>query len=74
MYMPMRLTLASGATVTFHNYDRTAHTATATGSGFDTGSIQPGHSATVRLTRPGVYRYHCLFHAFMVATIQVVGG
>jgi plastocyanin len=72
MYAPMSVTVRAGTRVTFHNYDQTAHTATAIGGGFDTGTIQPGQSATVVLSKPGTYRYHCLFHAFMLATIHVV--
>jgi plastocyanin len=72
MYMPMRLTVKAGAKVTFTNYDQTAHTATSLTHGFDTGTIKPGDNATVILAKPGTYKYHCLFHAFMVATITVV--
>jgi plastocyanin len=71
MYMPMHLTVAKGATVTFHNYDMTAHTATALDGSFDTGTINPGQSATIHLTKAGTFQYKCLFHAFMMATITV---
>ena len=72
MFGPMDTTVVAPAKVTFHNFDQTAHTATAENGGFDTGTIEPGHSATVTLTKAGTYTYHCLFHAFMVARITVV--
>jgi plastocyanin len=71
MFMPMKLTVRVGTRITFHNYDKTAHTATAINGGFDTGTIQPGASATITMRKAGTYSYHCLFHAFMVATINV---
>jgi plastocyanin len=72
MYHPMALTVTAGTKVTFHNDDQTSHTATALNGTFDTGTIKPGRSATVVLRRAGIDKYHCLFHAFMVARIVVV--
>jgi len=71
-FKPPALTVAPGTKVTFTNDDQTAHTATSNTSGvFDTGTIQPGKSATVTLSKPGTYTYFCQFHAFMTATITV---
>jgi plastocyanin len=73
-FSPQHLTVRVGTRVTWTNYDSTAHTATANNNtSFDTGTINPGQSRTVRFTRPGTYPYHCAFHAFMTATITVVG-
>jgi plastocyanin len=33
--------------------------------------IYPGHSYTITLTKPGVYRYYCSIHPFMRGTIVV---
>jgi plastocyanin len=71
-YVPNRLTVRAGTTVTFVNRDSTAHTATADHGGFATGTIDPRHRRTVTLSRPGTYPYHCVFHAFMTGTITVV--
>jgi plastocyanin len=72
MYMPMHLTVKAGTKVTFTNQDSTEHTATSeTPGGFDTGTLQPGHAVTIEFSKPGVYPYHCLFHAFMTASITV---
>lgn len=71
-YHPDHLIVTPGTKITFHNYDQTAHTATALDGAFATGTIEPGHSATIVVHKPGFYRYHCLFHAFMVGSITVV--
>lgn len=73
-FKPAKLTVAAGTSVTFVNHDSTAHTATADHGGFGTGTIDPRHSDTVRLTKPGRYPHHCLFHAFMTGTITVTKG
>jgi plastocyanin len=70
-FHPATLTVAPGTKVTFTNHDQTAHTATTTGSGFDTGTVPPGKSATVTLSKPGTYAYVCQFHPFMHGTIIV---
>jgi plastocyanin len=71
-FSPSKLTVKAGTHITFTNYDSTAHTATALSGAFGTGTIEPKHSATITVTKPGVYPYHCLFHAFMTGTITVV--
>lgn len=70
-YDPDTITVTPGTRITFTNYDQTAHTATSTSSEFDTGTIAPGHSATVVVKKPGTYPYACLFHAFMRGTVIV---
>jgi plastocyanin len=71
-FTPMHLTVTAGTKVSFHNGDQTAHTATAVGKSFDSGTIQPGQTSTVTFAKAGTYAYDCLFHAFMTATITVV--
>ena len=70
-FHPATITVAPGARVTFTNHDQTAHTATSTEPGFDTGTVKPGKSATVLLRRPGTYTFYCEFHAFMRGTVVV---
>ena len=70
-YQPVKLTVARGTKVTFTNHDQTAHTATSTKTGFDSGTINPGKSATITVSKPGTYTYACQFHAFMHGTITV---
>jgi plastocyanin len=71
-YTPARVTVQVGTRVTWTNHDPTAHTATADGGAFDTGTIAPHHSSTETFTKLGTYPYHCLFHAFMTGTVTVV--
>jgi len=72
-FEPASLTVRVGTRVTFTNRDQTAHTATADAGSFDTGTIPPDGSRSIVLRHPGTYLYHCAFHAFMTATIKVVG-
>jgi plastocyanin len=46
---------------------------TATGSGFDTGVINPGQVATVVLDTPGSFAYACQIHPEMTGSIGVRG-
>lgn len=74
-FQPAAPTLHTGERITFTNRDSTAHTATSGGGpgSFDTGTLKPGQSRTITLTRPGTYSYYCQFHAFMRGTIRVAG-
>jgi plastocyanin len=68
-FQPGNLTVDVGQTVTFINADDDPHT--ATGSGFDTGIIQPGDTATIVLDTPGTFAYACLIHPIMTGRIAV---
>ncbi|TMI58829.1 hypothetical protein E6H16_09445 [Candidatus Bathyarchaeota archaeon] len=50
-----------------------AHTATTTSgpSKFDSGPLNEGDQFSVTLTVAGTYRYHCIFHSWMIGTISV---
>jgi plastocyanin len=67
-YHPATTTVAHGTTVTFINHDQTA---TTPGSGFDTGTLKPGHRSSIQLGKRGSYTYYCQFHASMRGTIIV---
>jgi plastocyanin len=70
-YQPAKISVATGTKITFTNHDQTPHTATSTGPGHDTGTINPGKTSTITFGRPGTYSYYCQFHAFMHGTITV---
>jgi plastocyanin len=70
-FSPAQVTVKAGTHITWTNHDKTAHTATANNNSFDTGTIAPKASKTVDFKRPGVYKYHCAFHAFMTGTVVV---
>jgi len=73
-FSPETITVVVGKnnTVYFINNDIAIHTATSDTAGiFDTGNIQPSGTAQITLTTPGTYTYHCIYHAWMQATIIV---
>jgi plastocyanin len=70
-FHPVNLVVPAGTRVRFVNRDTTAHTATTTSAGFDSGTLKHGQSATVTLARPGTFAYICQFHAFMHGTVTV---
>jgi len=59
-----------GQKVAWHNADGITHT--ATGTGFDTGSIPPGStSAPITFNTAGSIPYHCSIHPSMVGSLNV---
>jgi len=72
MFIPARLTVHPGATVTVINRDQVAHTVTSSSGGFDTGDIQPGQSVTFTAPdRAGSFPYICSIHQYMSGTLTV---
>ncbi|MFD9686623.1 cupredoxin domain-containing protein [Kitasatospora sp. NPDC059146] len=71
-FSPATLTVKAGQTVTVMNQDSTAHTLTASDKSFDTGTIQPGASATFTAPQQtGDHPYICTIHPFMHGTLTV---
>lgn len=71
-FEPAAVTVRPGDTVTVTNQDSTAHTLTATGKSFDTGTIAPGATATFTAPQqPGAHPYICSIHQFMHGTLTV---
>jgi plastocyanin len=70
-FAPATITVKHGTGLSVSNNDSTAHTATADGHTFDTGTIDPGASKTISVTKPGTYPYHCSIHSFMHGKIVV---
>src|SRR5262245_12237130 len=68
---PADLTVSVGDTVTWTNNDTAAHTATADGGAFDTGTIGAGTSKSVTFSKAGTFTYHCVIHRTMTAQIVV---
>lgn len=60
-----------GATITVKNTDTTAHTVTADDNSFDTGHIEPGKTATIKVSKAGTIKFHCDIHNYMTGSIQV---
>lgn len=72
-FMPASITVKAGGTVTWTNTDSDRHTASSDAEPrvFDTGTLNKGQSKAVSFKKPGTYKYHCLFHAFMQGTVVV---
>jgi plastocyanin len=68
-YSPDPVTVNVGDTVRWTNNDAVAHT--ATGSGFNTGSIAAGASKSVTFNSAGTFAYRCTIHPSMTGTVVV---
>ncbi|HXO86273.1 MAG TPA: cupredoxin family copper-binding protein [Gemmatimonadales bacterium] len=70
-FLPSRIEVAAGGTVTWTNNDPLAHTVTADDGSWDSGTIDPGKTFSRTFTQPGEYAVHCTPHPFMKAVIVV---
>ena len=69
---PNALVVPPGARVAWTNVGRNRHTVTADDGRFDSGALIPGQGFTISAPAdPGVYAYHCRFHAFIRGTLTV---
>ncbi len=68
-FSPGTVTVSVGDTVTWTNNDGVGHT--ATGDGFDTGTISGGATASVTFDTAGTFAYHCSIHPQMNGTVVV---
>jgi plastocyanin len=69
-YSPNPAAVKVGQKVAWKNADAVAHT--ATGTGFDTGAINPGQtSAPITFSTAGNIDYRCSFHPSMTGTLNV---
>ncbi|MDQ4006463.1 MAG: cupredoxin domain-containing protein [Actinomycetota bacterium] len=71
-FSPRDLKVAVGGTVTWTNNGDDQHS--ATGSGFDSGSLNAGERWTKKFTSAGTYDYVCVYHSDMTGTITVGDG
>lgn len=72
-FNPATVEIAVGDTVTWTNNDSAAHTATQrpSGSGFQSGTLDPGASFSFTFDTAGTYDYYCEFHAGMTGQVIV---
>jgi plastocyanin len=73
-FVPGRIEIEVGTTVTWKNNDPLAHTVTAANKGFDSGLIQPGASWSYTFTTAGTYDFSCTPHPFMKGVVIVKGA
>lgn len=64
--------VSPGAKVTVTNHDSVAHTVTSDTDGLFNVNVQPGANATFTApTKPGSYKFHCIYHGNMHGTLVV---
>jgi len=68
-FTPAELEVKAGSTVTFVNLDLVPHT--ATGDGFDTGTLRKGESKEITFSEAGDFSYLCTLHRHMTGRIRV---
>jgi plastocyanin len=68
-FVPERLEVAVGDSVTWTNKDLVPHTVTAPGAHLDSGPIAPGASWNFVVRRRGELPYLCRFHPTMKAVV-----
>ena len=71
-FSPLTITIDVGGTVTWLNSGQEDHT--ATGNGFDTGTVAPGASASHTFPTAGTFPYVCALHSDMSGTVQVLAA
>ena len=71
----IKVVIGVNNTVVWRNNDNVVHTATGDNfTGFTTGNINPGASASYTFNTAGTYPYHCIYHPGMVGTVIVKGS
>jgi plastocyanin len=71
-YSPNPGTVRVGQTVAWRNADSVAHTATANGGSFNTGTIAPGATSNpIVMSTAGSFDYHCTIHPSMIGALSV---
>jgi plastocyanin len=72
-FVPTSIHAKVGQTVQWTNSDTPAHNVTyQSGPKFkSSGTINPGGTFSIKLTKPGTIHYVCTIHPFMKATIVV---
>jgi plastocyanin len=71
-FSPATLTVRHGARIAVSNDDSAPHTVTADdGHSFDSGTVQTGGSATIKVASTGRFPYHCTIHPFMHGVLVV---
>jgi len=70
-FSPRAIRVPANARVEVTNDDSAPHTVTADdGRSFDSGTVNPGASASFQAPAPGSYAYHCTIHSFMKGTLR----
>ena len=72
-FVPQRLTIKPGTTVTWINEDDIPHTVAAAGKEFRSKVLDTNDKFSFTFTTSGTFEYFCSLHPHMTATIVVEG-
>jgi plastocyanin len=70
-FVPERLEVAAGDTITWTNRDFVPHSVTAAGAAIESGDLAEGKSFTLVAPRKGEIAYICRLHPMMRAVVIV---
>jgi plastocyanin len=70
-FKPATLHVAKGTRVVWTNTGGVAHTTTANGGAWDSGTLAPGATFARTFRKAGTFKYHCAIHSSMTGKIIV---
>ena len=70
-FLPQRITVKPGTTVTWANDDDDTHTVASSGKLFKSKALDTGDKFSFTFTTPGTYAYICSVHPYMTGAIVV---
>ena len=70
-FSPGQVTVDAGGAVAWVNTDTVAHTSTANGNAWNSGTLAPGQQFSRTFATPGTFAYRCAIHPDMVGTVIV---
>ena len=73
-FSPVLVTINVGDTIKWVNRDGAAHTVTADGGSFASGTLSTNASFVKKFTGAGTFDYHCAFHPDMTGRITVLAS
>ena len=70
-FIPQRITVKAGTTVTWINEDDVPHTVASSSKIFKSKALDTGDKFSFTFTTPGTYAYFCSVHPHMTGTVVV---
>ena len=70
-FLPQRITVKPGTTVTWTNDDDDSHTVASSSKLFKSKALDTGDKFSFTFTTPGTYAYICSVHPYMTGTVVV---
>jgi plastocyanin len=70
-FLPQRITVKPGTTVTWTNDDDDSHTVASSSKLFKSKALDTGYRFSFTFTTPGTYAYICSVHPYMTGAVVV---